>query len=82
MLGKGEMFAEPVSGESAGTGKELDIKNRNFQNLEAVNELLDYMEKSQLVEYSILYSFRVLLLKDRESIQAEINGFEKEKKGE
>ena len=79
LLGKGKMFASETgkkNKDDMGILRDID----NFRNPEAVEELIDYMNKSQLVEYSMLYNFRLLLLKDRDSINKEIKESEKEAK--
>ncbi len=72
LLGEGEMFR--ADGSAPGNADpEVPVKpDRKFLNRDAVVQLLEYMEQSQLVELSILYNFRLLLLKEGDAIQTEI----------
>ncbi len=76
-FGEGEMFMEKNSNPPERHG--LD---NNFVNKEEVSNFLHHLERSPLVEFSSLYSFRLLMAKDGDAIRKEIEDFEKKKSGE
>jgi transcriptional regulator with XRE-family HTH domain len=65
MFGKGDMFLNELSSYTT--------RNKNFSiNLQDVQNFLYYFERSPLVQYHIMSSFRAILHREKEAIEKEM----------
>ncbi|MCP5053468.1 MAG: helix-turn-helix transcriptional regulator [bacterium] len=79
IFGEGDMFGGSGGG---GTSPDRIDFNSDFINKEEVKSFLRHLKQSPLVEYSILYSFRLLMAKDGDAIRKEMEESGKKKGNE
>lgn len=72
LFGQGEMFLEPMQTYNISQGK-------FGSNKEDVRKFLWYFERSSIMHYYILSAFKNKLLKDKESIEKEIDEYKRKK---
>ncbi|MCP5045884.1 MAG: helix-turn-helix transcriptional regulator [bacterium] len=72
ILGQGEMFGDKPELPS-------DILEHLIINKEEFLKLIDYMKRSQFVQYSIMSGFQALMRKDGDTVKRQLDEFEKGK---